>query len=121
MSSSSSNAKERLYNALKRDVDRNLQESLLQLEDLKGMLLSTFPPAILDMKVKDALSGRILEKLSRKRRRDEMEVEDVEMPGDKRRKDEKIEEDVEMPGRENGETKEEVLVGLIAVGLFFCK
>ena len=34
----------------------------------------------------------------------------------KRRSRDEMEEDVEMAGRETGETKEEVLVGLIAVG-----
>jgi len=38
-------------------IHRNLQENLNQLEELKTMLLGTFPPAILDMKVRDALGG----------------------------------------------------------------
>ncbi|CAD7939202.1 unnamed protein product [Amoebophrya sp. A120] len=55
--------REKAYIEIKKELERNLQDSILQLEDLKTMLLGTFPPIILDMKVKDALNGAIQEQL----------------------------------------------------------
>eukprot|EP00392_Amoebophrya_sp_AT5.2_P002869 g2874.t1 len=55
--------RERAYVEIKKELERNLENSILQLEDLKQLLLGTFPPVVLDMKVRDALCGGVVEKL----------------------------------------------------------